>query len=153
VLVPLPRLHITGLIHPRTAKSNVGNIRRAVRELTTRPLSAWPFDEALRAVIAAARREAEDVRAIIKARSEAEKLSVERRKAAVALAADYAFDSDRLQFEYDRRCAGSFTTTLAGSSSMRDLYREAWLLSLGRERATLQRSNRNVFHSNARTMH
>lgn len=38
------------------------------------------------------------------------------------LAASYDYDVDALQFQYDRRKHGSFTTTLDGSPAQRDRF-------------------------------
>lgn len=44
-------------------------------------------------------------------------------------AAYYNYDADRLYFEYNRRAAGSFTTTLDGSREERDRYWSAWKIA------------------------
>jgi hypothetical protein len=48
------------------------------------------------------------------------------------LAARYDFNVEALKFEYDRRCFGSFTTTLDGSPHERDRYCAAWGYALAR---------------------
>lgn len=46
------------------------------------------------------------------------------------LAAQYGYDVDALKFQYDRRCFGSFSTTLAGSPEQRDRFLRAWVLAV-----------------------
>src|SRR5262245_44455766 len=87
--VSASRVYASGLVDRATAAPRLGNIRGVIRELTTRPLYAWSFAEALAAVIAAARAEAEHVRAVRAARAAAERRMIERRRDAEALAAAY----------------------------------------------------------------
>jgi len=58
------------------------------------------------------------------------------------IAAEYEYDTERLQFQHDRRCFGSFTRTLAGSNEQRDLFARA--LALAQHRASTPRVQHQV---------
>ena len=51
------------------------------------------------------------------------------------LSAAYAHNVDALWFQYNRRCFGSFTTTLAGSPEQRDRFFRAWKVAVARAAA------------------
>ena len=63
----------------------------------------------------------------------AERLQVQSADAE-RLAASYDYDVDALWFQYDRRCFGSFTTTLAGSPDQRDRFFRAWEVARDRHK-------------------
>lgn len=54
------------------------------------------------------------------------------------LAADYDYDVDALQFQWERRQFGSFSTTLAGSPEQRDRYKRAFEVAVRRQEARRQ---------------
>lgn len=126
----------SGLIDPRTAKPRRSMIRAAVRGLVDRMLDPVPFREAVAAVMRGAHIEQAQVLALNAARAADERLIIARRADADRLAAAYGYDAADLYFQYERRTAGSFTTTLDGAPSERDRYFRAWKTAVARERAT-----------------
>jgi hypothetical protein len=49
------------------------------------------------------------------------------------LAGYYKYNTDALWFQYNRRCFGSFTTTLDGSAYQRDRFFRAWKIAMARK--------------------
>lgn len=111
------------LIDQRTGQRRAPEIVRVIQLLTQRawcPLSPCEARAMIEAAVCKeehyfAKRQAESV--------ETERVLVAKQKEARELAALYRFDIELLQFEVDRRSAGSLTLTLDGQQ--RGLYCEA----------------------------
>lgn len=59
------------------------------------------------------------------------------------LAASYDYDVEALQFQWERRQFGSFSTTLDGNEQQRDRYKRAFVIAVARREAAKQeRRNR-----------
>lgn len=54
------------------------------------------------------------------------------------LAAEYNYDVEVLQFQWERRQYGSFSTTLAGSPGERDRFKRAFEVAVARREARRQ---------------
>lgn len=61
------------------------------------------------------------------------KIASAMKEDAERLAAHYSYSVDALWHQYQRRCFGSFSTTIDGSEYERDRYFRAWKLAFERQ--------------------